>query len=285
MDTFLELFEAHAAQAIAYADDGALITIADDMNTAQMQMKSAIDKAESWSTAVGLQFSVSKTKTMIFSRSKDPPTLLTPLIMADEAIEVVDTFKYLGILLDSLLDSNPHIDLKIKRAKKYLMMLHQGIGACWGPTPSITLWLWTGIVRPFLTYGSTVWARKTSQARIIKKLTKLQWLAMVLVAPMRQHTPTAGLEVVFGLTPLELHIQYLESTTYTCLDLQPKGWDSKDGQKPGHIKWLQSITCDFPNSNLLDRCVEVRWNNLFTPNIGDGKDTTWNTGLLCYTDG
>jgi hypothetical protein len=120
--------------------------------------------------------------------------------MADEEIEVVDTFKYLGILLDSRLDWNPHIDAKIKKAKKYLMMLHQGIGANWGPTPSITLWLWTGIVRPFLTYGATVWAQKTFQARTTKKLTKLQRLAMVLVAPMRQHTPTAGLEVVFGPT-------------------------------------------------------------------------------------
>jgi ribonuclease HI len=108
---------------------------------------------------------------------------------------------------------------------------------------------------------------------------------MVLVAPMRQHTPTAKLEVVFGLPPLEIHIQYLASTTYTRLDLQPKGWDGKDGKKPGHIKWLQSTTCDFPNSNLLDRCVKVRWNNLFTTNIGDGKDTTQTIGLLCYTYG
>jgi hypothetical protein len=66
-DTFLELYEAHPAEAIAYADDGALITIADDITTAQMLMQSAIDKAESWATAVGLQFSVAKTKTMIFS--------------------------------------------------------------------------------------------------------------------------------------------------------------------------------------------------------------------------
>jgi hypothetical protein len=105
------------------------------MTTAQMQMQTAIDKAESWATAVGLQFSVAKTKTMIFSRSKEPPTLPSPLIMADEDIEVVDTFKYLGILLDSRLDWNPHIDAKIKKANQYLMMLHRGIGATWGPTP------------------------------------------------------------------------------------------------------------------------------------------------------
>jgi hypothetical protein len=45
---------------------------------------------------------------------------------------------------------------------------------------------------------------KTSLARVTKKLTKLQRLALVLVAPIRQHTPTAGLEVVYGLPPLEL---------------------------------------------------------------------------------
>jgi hypothetical protein len=112
MDTFLELYEAHAAEAIAYADDGALIIIADDMETAKLQMQSAIDKAETWATAIGLQFSVAKTKAIIFSRSKD---LSTPLIMADEEIEVVYTFKYLGILLDSRLDWTPHIDLKINK--------------------------------------------------------------------------------------------------------------------------------------------------------------------------
>jgi hypothetical protein len=193
-----------------------------------------------------------------------PPDLSTPLIMADKEIEVVYTFKYLGILLDSRLDWTPHIDLKIKKAKNYLMMLHNGIGASWGSSPAIILWLYTGIVRPFLTHGSVVWARKTSMARVISKLTKLQRLALVLVAPIRQHTPTAGLELVFGLPPLELHIQFLASSTYGRLNLSPKGWDGKDGRKPGHIKWLQSIACDLPNHDLLYRCVEYSWHNQFT---------------------
>jgi hypothetical protein len=230
MDTFLEIFNAHATEAIAYADDGALIILANDIETAQRQMQSAIDKADTWATTVGLQFSVSKTKAMIFSRSKNPPNLLSPLIMADEEIEVVDTFKYLGILLDNRLDWVPHIDFKIKRAKKYLMMLHNGIGANWGPNPAITLWLYTGIIRPFLSYGSVVWARKTSLARVAKKLTKLQRLALVLVAPIRQHTPTAGLEVVYGLPPLELYIQFLAASTYGRLNLSPNGWNGKNGR-------------------------------------------------------
>jgi hypothetical protein len=58
--------------------------------------------------------------------------------------------------------------------------------------------------------------------------------------------------------------------TYTQLNLQPKGWEGKDGRILGHIKWLQSTACEFPNSNLLDRCVETRWHNQFTTHIGDG---------------
>jgi hypothetical protein len=38
---------------------------------------------------------------MVFSPSKDPIDLLSPLIMAGEDIKLVDTFKYLGILLDN----------------------------------------------------------------------------------------------------------------------------------------------------------------------------------------
>jgi hypothetical protein len=54
IDTFLEIFKAHTAEVIAYADDGALIVTADDMDTAQHHMQTAIDKAQAWAEVVGL---------------------------------------------------------------------------------------------------------------------------------------------------------------------------------------------------------------------------------------
>jgi hypothetical protein len=227
MDTFLEIFHTHAAEAIAYADDGALVIIHEDTDTAQHLMQTALDKAQSWAETVGLEFSISKTKAMLFSREKDPPSLSSALHMCDEDIEVVETFKYLGVTLDSRLDWNPHVDHKVKMAKRYLMMIHQGIGTTWGPSPAITLWLYTGIVRPFLTYGSVVWARKTSMVRVTNKLKKVQRLGMLMVAPMRSHTPTAGLEIILGVPPLDLYIQFLAATTSNRLNLQPLNWDGK----------------------------------------------------------
>jgi hypothetical protein len=132
-------------------------------------MQTALDKAQALAETVGLEFSIAKAKAMLFSKDKEPPDFPYRLTMADEDIELVTTFKYLGITLDSCLDWLCHIELKIKMAKRYLMMIHKGIGTTWGPSPAITLWLYTGIIRPFLTYGAVVWARKTSMVRIVKK--------------------------------------------------------------------------------------------------------------------
>jgi hypothetical protein len=49
-----------------------------------------------------------------------------------------------------------HIDNEIKQAKKYLMMIQKGVGTTWVPTPSVILWLYTGIIRPFVTWCSSL---------------------------------------------------------------------------------------------------------------------------------
>jgi hypothetical protein len=142
--------------------------------------------------------------------------------MTDEDIELVTTFKYLGITLDTRLDWMCHIDNKIKQAKKYLMMIQQGVCTTWGPTPSVILWLYTGIIRLFVTYGAVVWARKSAMARVASKLLRIQRMGMIRVAPMQHHTHTAGLETILGLPPLDLYIQYLAATTFHRLNLQPQ---------------------------------------------------------------
>jgi hypothetical protein len=66
---------------------------------------------------------------------------------------------------------------------------------------------------------------------------------------VRQHTPTAGLEMIMGLPPLEIHIQYMAAHTYNRINLTPKDWtgESQNGLKLGHIKWLEAISCVLPH--------------------------------------
>jgi hypothetical protein len=112
MDSFLDKFSDAVAKVIGYADDGALVIGAADIGFALRQMQMASE--------VGLTFSIAKTKAVIFSRRKNPPTLPTPLLMNGILVEVVEEFKYLGLILDSRLEWTSHITPKSNRQKSTL---------------------------------------------------------------------------------------------------------------------------------------------------------------------
>jgi hypothetical protein len=200
-------------------------------------MQFALGKAEAWAGRVGLKVSAAKSKAMIFSTEKTAQTLSTPLLLDGHEIELVEEFKYLGVLVDRKLSWMPHILHKVKKAKRHLMMLHRGIGTIWGPTPAITLWLYNGVVETALTYGAAVWARRTTTITAIRKLNTVQRLGMMMVAPMRLKKPTAGLEIMLGVPPLAMHIQQLAVNTSNRLNLTPLGWTGKSRSKLGHIAW------------------------------------------------
>jgi ribonuclease HI len=287
MDSFLDTFATQEVDAIRYADNGALIIVATDLEIAQIKMHDALHNAQAWGLdKIGLQFSIAKTKAMVFSRKRDPPTLIEPLLMSNTEINVVTHFKYLGVTLDSKLCWTKHVKDKIAKAKKHWMLLHKGLGTTWGPTPAITLWLYTGIVRPALKYGAAIWVLTAAKIGFTKRLKKVQRLGMVLVAPMRCNTPISGLKLILGIPPLHLYIQTLATSTYIGLNLTPKGWKGQVGKKRlGHIKWLESITESLPHRSLQDRCVTHNWQLFLYTYIGDGEDAPHDDGLCCYIDG
>jgi hypothetical protein len=249
-------------------------------------MQTALNDSEQWANDVGLQFSPAKTKALIFSRKRTKTNLPEPLQMSGVEVELVEEFKYLGIIMDSLLSWTPHINYIAKKAKRHLMMLHRGLGTTWGPTTAITLWLYTGIVQPAMTYGCTVWAGQANKAMAMFKLIKVQRLALILVAPMRQLTPTAGLEMILGVPPMELYIKFLATTTYNRLNLKPHLWSGNHGDQKGHITWLKERALTLPHTALINRCVCHELNRRYAINIAEGKDVPHNLGsILCYTDG
>ena len=64
---------------------------------------------EAWAKDSGLSFSANKTKVMLFTRKTKKMRKLRLYIQGQE-IEQVNSFKYLGITLDSKLHWNLHMD-------------------------------------------------------------------------------------------------------------------------------------------------------------------------------
>jgi hypothetical protein len=126
MDLFLSEFNTGQVKAIEYADNGTLVVVRHGLSTARRLMQSALRKAYSWADRAGLQFSAAKTKAFIFSKQESQ--LSAPLTLGPDNIQVKEQVTYLGVLVDRLLNWEPHISSKVLAAKKHLIMLRGIVG-------------------------------------------------------------------------------------------------------------------------------------------------------------
>ena len=104
-------------KATGYADDFNLLIIGDDLELMQIQTQVAINMLCRWAADNKLSFSADKTKVMIFTRRTKNFVRPRLHIMGNE-LEIVDQFKYLGVLLDSKLKWTPHVLQQAEKAKK-----------------------------------------------------------------------------------------------------------------------------------------------------------------------
>jgi hypothetical protein len=89
------------------------------------------------------------------------------------------------------------------------------------------------------------------------KLQRVQRLAITRVAPTCQGTPTAGLEVIPGVPPLALYVQFLATASYSRLHLKPNvHWTGQNGTTLGHINWLKLVALTLPDREFQDRCIQ-----------------------------
>ena len=288
-DALLALFDDSSTHMRGFADDACLIITGQDLPSMFDLMQKAMNQAASWGIQCGLKFSSTKTVAILFT-NKLKYKITPPLKMSGKPVQLSDHTKYLGVTLDSKLNWSCHIKDKISQAKKLLMILHSSLGAQWGPRPELMKWAYTSIIRTRLTYGSIVWA-KACQDKYCDKFNKLQRLAMLKFGHLRQSTPTAGLEIINDLIPLQLFLKGAAFSTYLRIKhTAPYDWPgTSKGQKVGHLKWLRDLykPMRIPEWECDDIPPEVNWTNKFNiiqESFQTGEDTP-NDNLRCYTDG
>lgn len=116
-----------------YADDTVLYSCAPSLQTAISNLQSDFASLQLGLIDSKLLLNGSKTKAMVFTPNRT--AVPTPSISTLDGcpIEVVDTFKYLGIWLDQKLDFKHHIDCLTKKLKFTVAFLYR-VKSCFSPT-------------------------------------------------------------------------------------------------------------------------------------------------------
>jgi ribonuclease HI len=203
---FLDICEKENTHGTGFADDGAILESGYDINIILRNLQRTLDKVQAWATKVGLKFSIAKTAVIIFTRRKIDLDSLPCLQLYNTNLVYSTTTKYLGITLDNKASFKPHIQNKLTEAKIKLLQIRNATGKEWGPKPYMSRWLYTGVIRPAITYGCMVWAKETRDKTFKEKAQKLQRLALLHMAPFRHKSPTIGLEMLAYIPPLDIFI-------------------------------------------------------------------------------
>ena len=111
-----------------------------------------------------------------------------------------------------------------KKAFKKLCWFYQAIKKTWGPRPDLLIYLYKQIILPGVLYASFAWAHQINLTQE-KNFRRLNSKAMRIIAPMHKGTPTAGLEVILGVEPVELTAKYRSIQTVLRIGKPSYNWD------------------------------------------------------------
>ncbi len=122
-----DIKEAISVKYCLYADDLILYTDFNSFEEGSVKLNKCLNELKTWCSRNGLKINISKTKYMVFYKSNDYRSAKESkgsIKLDGEDIELVDNFKYLGIVLDSNLNYKSHCEVIDKKLSNALAKLY-----------------------------------------------------------------------------------------------------------------------------------------------------------------
>ena len=161
----------------------------------------AIIIAANWTSEQELQFSRKKSEIVLFTHKRNPD--VGSLSMNGSKLELSREARLLSVSLDSKLTWKPHITRITRKATTALMQCRQIVGKTRGIKPSMMKWIYTAMIRPIMSYACVAWAGSLNKKYLMRKLTKVQRLACLMISSAFPGTPTGALEILLSIIPIE----------------------------------------------------------------------------------
>ena len=187
-----------SCKSLLYADDTVMYQSCVTLSEAERLLQGDLIQLGDWCNKNKLTINVKKTKVMIFGSQKKIKSVRHPCLkMNDKVLEVVQTYKYLGMTLDSSLTFTNHIKKTIKSIAHKVYILSKVRKYI---TKAATLTLLKTMVLPFFDYGDYLY--ESGGQNYLLKLQRLLNRALRLVFNNSNNLSVKQLHVKSNLLPL-----------------------------------------------------------------------------------
>ena len=157
-DKAIQIINSGTTTGYGFADDICILAGGTDINNSINIIQHKIYLLTKWGSTCGLLFSPSKSIPVIFKPGNKAISPTRKLSIYGKALEYASSTRYLGVILDDRLTWAPHWQEKIPTNLNYLRVLANKMKQLHGPKPRLMKWVYTGIIRPRLAYGSMIWS-------------------------------------------------------------------------------------------------------------------------------
>ena len=165
-----------------------------DLNHITNTLQILLKQLQNWGNTCGLKFSPEKTVAVLFNGQGRE--IARPMKIDNRKIKYVTEVKDLGLTLDHKLSWKPHVTKTLERCTTLMRALISKTKGLYGPKPKVMKWLYTGIIRPKITYGSIIWSHKINNKCYKKQLKQLNRIACSAATTIERTTPQGVLQSV-----------------------------------------------------------------------------------------
>ncbi len=139
---------------VSWADDLFLVS------RTQEGLQTCIDKLQVYCDKWGLQVNALKTKCMVMSLGKTAISNMT-FSYAEQELDIVESYKYLGVLVTYNWNINKMIQDRINKANRAIFMIKRAISSTQNVSTDLALSMFDKRISPVLLFGCPIWGVPT----------------------------------------------------------------------------------------------------------------------------
>ena len=136
---------------ILFADDAVVLSSNPSSEEVVASLNGDLTNLQVYLSNNRLELNTSKSKWMLLG---DSSAVHSTVVYGNALLERVETFRYLGFIIDTKLTWKPHVDTVISKIKQRLYLLRR---SRYGVCKSGRLMLFNTLIAPYLTYGLEFW--------------------------------------------------------------------------------------------------------------------------------
>jgi len=188
---------------------------------------------------LGMVVNAIKTKVMVFGGQSHGLTIK----IQNAVIEQVNSFKYLGVILDPMLDFGLQVDYTVGKAKRALNKISTLIKGRQGISVKLGTDLFKSLIRPHLEYAIPVWANISDKDMEKLERTPVQCLRRIVGA--KSHSSSSAVEVVCGVIPFRYCRREIRCREYIRIQAKNNGHDLIKLMESSTRLWLRFCPLEY----------------------------------------